>query len=88
MRDPLEQRDPLVFRDLLDPLGLLALWEIPARGVSPGRLVYLELMVSRGLLVPPSCCLSVSARAEEIRDLQCRHRKLKQRPSCLRPGWR
>lgn len=60
---------------------------ILVRGVFLVRLVSLELMEFLDLLVPPSCCLSVSARVEEIRAPVCRHRKLRQPPSCLRPGW-
>lgn len=57
------------------------------RGALLVRLVCLELMESLDLLEPQSCCLSVLVRVEEIRVLSSLHRKLRQRPSCLRPGW-
>lgn len=80
-------RDPLVLLDLLALLDLLDLLVTLERGDLLVRLVCLELMESLDLLEPQSCCLSVLGRVEEIRVLLFLHRKLRQQPSCLRPGW-
>lgn len=88
MKDLQDLRD---LPDLLAPLALLdllALLVTLARGALLERLVCLELMASLDLLEPQSCCLSDLVRVEEIKALSFLHRKLRQQPSCLRPGWR
>lgn len=87
MRDPRDLRDLLVLLGPLAILDLLALSVTLARGALLVGLVCLELMESLDLLEPQSCCLSVSVRVEEIRVLLFLHRKPRQQPSCLRPGW-
>lgn len=87
MRDLQDQRDLLVQLVPLAPLDLLALLVTLERGVLLVKLVYLGQMASLDLLDPPSCCLSGSDRAEEIRVLLFLRRKLRLQPSCLRPGW-
>lgn len=87
MRDPQDLRDLLVLLGPLAILDLLALSVTLARGALLVGLVCLELMESLDLLEPQSCCLSVSVRVEEIRVLLFLHRKPRQQPSCLRPGW-
>lgn len=87
MKDLQDLRDPLVLVAPLAPLDLLARLVTLARGAPLVRLVCLELMESLDLLEPQSCCLSVSVRVEEIRALPFLHRKPRQQPSCLRPGW-
>lgn len=87
MKDLQDLRDPLV---LLAPpalLDLLALSVTLVRGALLVGLVCPELMESLDLLEPQSCYLSVSVRVEEIRVLSFLHRKPRQQPSCLRPGW-
>jgi len=87
LRDPQDLRDLLVLLGPLAILDLLALSVTLARGALLVGLVCLELMESLDLLEPQSCCLSVSVRVEEIRVLLFLHRKPRQQPSCLRPGW-
>lgn len=87
MKDLLDLRDLLVQLVPQAHLDLLALLVIPARGAHLVNLVCLELTESPDLLELLSCCLSVLVRVEEIRVLLFLHRKLRQQPSCLRPGW-
>lgn len=87
MKDLQDLRDLRVLLALLAPLDLLVLSVTLARGALLVGLVCLELMESLDLLEPQSCCLSVLVRVEEIRVLSFLHRKPRQQPSCLRPGW-
>lgn len=87
MKDLLGLRDLLVLLAPPAPLDLLDLLVTLARGGLLVNLVFLELMESLDLLEPLSCCLSVLVRVEEIRVLLFLHKKPKQQPSCLRPGW-
>lgn len=87
MKDLQDLKDLLVQLDLLVLLDLLALLVILERGALLVRLVCPELMESLDHLEPQSCYLSVLVRVEEIRVLPSLHRKPRQPPSCLRPGW-
>lgn len=87
MKDLQDLRELLALLAPPAPLDPLALSVTLARGALLVGLVCLELMESLGLQEPQSCCLSVSVRVEEIRGLLFLHRKPRQQPSCLRPGW-
>lgn len=87
MKDLQDRRDLLGQVDLPVLLDLPALLAILERGVLLVRLVCLELTASLDLLELQSCCLSASVRAEAIKVLLCLLRRLRQPPSCLRPGW-
>lgn len=87
MKDLPDLRELLVLQAHPALLDLLALSVTPARGALPVRLVWLDLTESLDLLEHLSCCLSVSVRVEELRVRPFLHRKPRQQPSCLKPGW-